>query len=110
MPFGWLRDVMRAVAERGQGTLYVDLSDRKGLDELLRVAKVRNGPKPPFVCDTTPAANDALLETNMSEFVQTVGDDVFLYGSTAWDEGLYLCVEDEDPLRRFSRPAPRPPE
>ena len=102
--FDWLREVMRAVAARGEGKLYADFSDRRGLDELLRLPECVSVPGDSVVCDATEAAIEALLGTNISQLVQTVGADVFLYAANSW-EGLFLCVEDEELLRRFGDPA-----
>lgn len=106
MLFDWMREVMRTVAERGEGTLYAEFSDRLGVEELRRLPECRSGPRGSLICDATPAALDALLRTNVSQFVQTVGGDAILYASSAWDS-LFLCVEDEDLIERFREPATR---
>lgn len=108
----WLHDVMLAVTARGDGKLYIEFSDRLGFEAVARLPECENSPPGAvrFVCDTTPTAIDALLQTNMSLFVQTVGTEVVLYGATCWDDGVFLCVHDEDLVRRFREAVLRPRE
>lgn len=107
MLFDWLRELMGAIADRGAGKLYADFSDRRGRDELMRLSECSAGPRPgSAICDATPAAIEALFGTNVSQLVQTAGDHVALY-ATSWEE-TFLCVDDEDLLRRFGEPLARP--
>lgn len=103
MLFGWLRELLGAVAARRESKLYADFSDRRGLDELMCLAECAPGPNPASaICEATPAAIEALFGTNISRLVLTASDDVVLYASS-WEE-TFLCQDDEELLRRFGEP------
>lgn len=107
MVFDWLRELLSAVAARGEGKLDAEFSDRRGREELMCLSECATGRRPASaICEATPTAIEALFGTNVSRFVQTVGDDVVLYASS-WEE-IFLCGGDEELLRRFGEPLLEP--
>jgi hypothetical protein len=103
----WFNDLLGTIASRGRSELLLDLSDNRGLPELLSLPECRPGPRPlSAICDATPEAIRAVVITNATDLVQTVDAKVYLTLVGSWD-AVFLHVNDAAIVERFREPVLR---
>jgi hypothetical protein len=103
---GWYSDLMNAVARIGDSHLYIELSDDRGRETLLRLSECLavDENRLAFKCKATPMVIQAALQTNPSRVFQLVDGNVYISAFDAW-EGMFLHVDDAALVKRFVEPA-----
>jgi hypothetical protein len=100
--WAWSSAVLNAVAALGASSIYVQTSDNLGVEALRALAGVRPS-SPSFVCEPRPDIVDAVVHTNVSQLLQTVGDELYVWVNDAWS-GMFLHMADPSLLARFGEP------